>query len=77
MTLDDFAHKWVAYLTAMGEGDWRPFFCKNLPDIVQPEIKGQKRAGYLPFHLSSPMRFRSSSAPWFRAPITTESEWRL
>jgi capsular polysaccharide biosynthesis protein len=52
MTLDDFAHKWVAYLTAMGEGDWRPFFCKNLPDSVQPEIKGQKRAGYLPFHLS-------------------------
>ena len=29
MTLDDFAHKWVAYLTAMGEGDWRPFFCEE------------------------------------------------
>ncbi len=51
MTLDDSAHKWVAYLTAMGEGDWRPFFCENVPNVVRLEIKGQKRAGYLPFDL--------------------------
>ena len=52
MTLSNTAHKWVAFLTAMGEGDWRPYFCEDVPGLEQPEINGQKRAGYKPFVLS-------------------------
>ena len=51
MTLNDYSHKWVAYLTAMGEGDWRPFFCEDLPGHEQAVIAGQKRPGYKPFEI--------------------------
>ena len=51
MTLSDTAHKWVAYLTAMGGGDWRPYFCEDAPNVEQPEMAGSKRPGYLPFNV--------------------------
>ena len=51
MTLSDTAHKWVAYLVAMGGGDWRPFFCENVGDEERQEVGGQKRSGFLPFDL--------------------------
>ncbi|WP_296706062.1 glycosyltransferase 61 family protein [Rhodoblastus sp.] len=54
MTLSDTAHKWVAFLTAMGEGDWRPFFCEDSPESEQAEIAGQKQPGYRAFELSIP-----------------------
>jgi capsular polysaccharide biosynthesis protein len=52
MTLNDNYHKWVAFLTAMGEGDWRPFFCEDMPGYEQLEIAGIKQAGYKPFEIS-------------------------
>ncbi|MBB4198745.1 hypothetical protein CCR94_08725 [Rhodoblastus sphagnicola] len=52
MTLSDTGHKWVAFLTAMGEGDWRPYFCEDVSGVEQPEINGVKRAGLKPFTLS-------------------------
>lgn len=54
MTLSDTAHKWVAFLTAMGEGDWRPFFCEDCPESKQAEIVGQRPPGYRAFELSIP-----------------------
>jgi capsular polysaccharide biosynthesis protein len=41
--------KWVAFLTAMGEGDWRPYF-----GLDAQNVNDEKRPGYVPFEVSVP-----------------------
>jgi hypothetical protein len=78
MTLSDTAHKWVAYLIAMGGGDWRPYFCENLSGAEQRLVNGQKLPGYMPFDVSIPdvISFIESALP-SPGKVITESKMQV